>query len=152
MVQGQRMHGTFSSPQAGSGERFTEQVYLPTAGSPGQTFAYNDFYLGMVVAGDPGSIYHQSYAQLVFTPSQSGVNATVTWSINAAVWAMHNETAGGNLHERADLHLEQQFLVHHGHDPERRRIHSVRRSVSGGSFYNVTFDGVKGNLTDGMWI
>ncbi|MCI4320904.1 MAG: PKD domain-containing protein [Thermoplasmata archaeon] len=145
------VHGTFSSAESGSGERFTEQVYLPTAGSPGQTFAYNDFYLGMVVAGDPGSIYRQSYAQLVFTPTQTGANSSVTWAIHAAVWAMHNDTAGGNCTNALVFTWNNSFwcimdMIQNGSG------FAGPGSISGGTFYNITFDGVKGNLTKGMWI
>ncbi|MCI4327387.1 MAG: PKD domain-containing protein [Thermoplasmata archaeon] len=145
------VHGTFSSNAPGSGERFTERVYLPTNGSPGQDFAYNDFLLGMVVGGDPGSAFGQSYAQLSFTPIDPVANTTVGWTLQVSVWSLLNSTAGANC-------LGQSMAVAWNNSQwcETDEVgdgggFTGPTGIAGATWYNVTFDGVKGN-SSGLWI
>lgn len=139
------IHGTFSSNLPYSGERFQEPVYLPGTGSPGPTFAYQDFSLGMVVEGDVASAWRQSYAELYFTPQQSGVNATVSWAVTFAVWSFHNQTAGGScanaisvVWNNSFFCIDDNFNVSNGVGPS---------SLPGGTWLNVTFDGLRGAST-----
>jgi hypothetical protein len=145
------VHGTFSSNAPGSGERFTERVKLPTAGSPGQDFAYNDFLLGMVVGGNPSSAFGQSYAQLSFTPIDPVPNGTVNWTLQVSVWSLVNETNGANC-------LGQSMAVAWNNSDwcETDEVgdgggFTGPTGIAGGTWYNVTFDGVKDNGS-GLWI
>jgi hypothetical protein len=144
------IHGSFTSNVRGSGERWKEAIYLPTNGTPGQPFEYQDVYLGMVVAGDPASMYRQSYLEVVFTPTSAGPNTTVTWSVSAAVWAAHNSTGGGNCTDAAP------FIWNWSDWCLQNMIQSGNgllgpSGLYGGTWYNVTFDGVVG-AASGMWV
>ncbi|MCI4333026.1 MAG: PKD domain-containing protein [Thermoplasmata archaeon] len=140
------IHGTFSSNAPGSGQRWKESIYLPANGSPGQPFEYTDVFLGMVVAGDPGSMFRQSYAQVIFTPTSAGTNTTVTWGVSAAVWAMHNGTAGGNC--TSSMLFDWNFSVWCMQNMIKSGAGLIGPSgLQGGSWFNVTFDGKIGAST-----
>jgi hypothetical protein len=149
------VHGTYSSSTPGSGQRFTQPIYLPTAGSPGQPFAYNDFFVGMVVKGDPATVFRQSYAQLIFRPVDSGVNTSVAWSLSIAVFSLKNETAspttcGPDTVGNMTLVWNNSFWCV-GDDVLAGSGFAGPSGIAGGTWYNVTFDGVLGAST-GMWI
>ncbi|HXQ94838.1 MAG TPA: PKD domain-containing protein [Thermoplasmata archaeon] len=140
--------GTFSSSAPGSAERFTEPVYLPRTGSPGQSFAFNDIYVGMVVGGDPGSAFHQSYAELIFTPQVAGVNATENWSLGVAVFSIRNESANSQacgpktVRNMSVIWNDSLWCV-------ADEVHNGSgflgpSPIPGGTWYNVTFAGQKG--------
>jgi hypothetical protein len=80
------VHATFSSTVPGSGEQFEVPVRIPTDGDPGQSAVYGDFYVGMVVQGNPSSEYGQSYAAVVFSPL--GFAPNIRWNVTVAVWSM----------------------------------------------------------------
>jgi hypothetical protein len=133
----------------GSAERWKESVSLPRGGSPGQPYQYGDVYLGMVVGGDPTSFLRQSFLEVVFTPSSSGPNTTVTWSISAAVWGLHNSTAGGNCTASMTLVWNWSLWCIDNMLSSGGRLGPS--GLPGGTWYNVTFDGVTGGST-GMWV
>jgi hypothetical protein len=143
--------GTFSSSAPGSGERFTEPIYLPTTGSPGQSYSFNSFYVGMVVRGDPASAFRQSYAEVLFTPAGQSPNVTENWSLSVAVWSMRNFTANATCGNQSltvswndsDWCLADEIDYGHGFVGPAE--------ISGNTWYNVTFDGVIGSTT-GMWV
>ncbi|HKV89892.1 MAG TPA: hypothetical protein VJQ43_01705, partial [Thermoplasmata archaeon] len=145
------IHGTFSSNAPGSGQRFHESVYLPHFGNPGPTSAYNDVFLGMVVAGDPGSIYRQSYLQLIFTPVGATPNSTGNWSVSIAVWALHNASAGGNCSNSQSLTWNNSFWCEKNMLQDGAGL-AGPTGIPGGTWYNVTFTGIRGNTTNGMWV
>jgi hypothetical protein len=80
------VHTTFSSGAPGSGESFEVRIHLPGGRAPGDAALYADFYVGMVVQGNPSSVDGQSYAALVFTPGTSGSHTV--WRATLAVWSM----------------------------------------------------------------
>jgi hypothetical protein len=88
------VHGSFDSAVAGSGERWTIPVHLPANGpSAPQANAYYQFYLGMVVTGDPRSEWKQSYAAIVFTDAgNSGTGPQPKWTAGFHVFSLVNST------------------------------------------------------------
>ncbi len=149
------VHGIFSSSAPGSGERFTEPVYLPTGGSPGQPYAYNDFFVGMVVGGDPASAFRQSYAQLTFQPNDTGVNSTVYWSLSLQVWSLRNESAsatacGSSAVSNMTLVWNNSFWCV-GDEIGNGSGFAGPSGIAGNTWYNVTFDGGIDETT-GLWV
>jgi PKD domain-containing protein len=144
------IHGSFTSNVRGSAERWKEAISLPGGGHPGQPFQYNDFYLGMVVAGDPNSYLRQSYLEVVFTPVSSGPNTTVTWGVSAAVWAMHNETLGQNCSGSMPFVWNSSIWCIDNMLNNGAGLIGPSGLV-GGSWFNITFDGVVAN-SSGMWV
>ncbi|MCI4325737.1 MAG: PKD domain-containing protein [Thermoplasmata archaeon] len=144
------IHGSFSSNVPGSGERWKEAIYLPANGTPGQPFEYSDVFLGMVVSGDPSSLYRQSYAQVIFTPSSAGPNTTVTWGVSAAVWAMHNETAGGACSDSMTFVWNWSFWCIQNMIQNGAGLVGPT-GLAGGTWFNVTFDGQIGQ-SSGMTV
>jgi hypothetical protein len=85
------VHATFSSGAAGSGESVKVPIRIPGGVAPGAADLYRDFYVGMVVQGNPTSVDGQSYAEVVFTPYVVGSH--VEWRVGVAVWSLLLNTA-----------------------------------------------------------
>ena len=80
-------HISFFSNVPSSAENVRIPIHLPAQGPAGQENAYYDFYLGMVVRGDPEAAYHQSYAEVLFVPNASG---SLHYDLFAHVWSIVN--------------------------------------------------------------
>ena len=89
------VHASFSSIVPGSGDAVEFPVHLPGSGNNSTAGTYADFYLGMVVKGDPFSVDGQEYAALVFAPSLNVQGATV-WSLSIAIWSLELNTSCSN--------------------------------------------------------
>ncbi|MCI4352424.1 MAG: PKD domain-containing protein [Thermoplasmata archaeon] len=145
-----QVHASFFSAVSGSGERFTESVYLPTAG--GGPFAQGDsfsaLYVGMVVHGDPRSEWNQSYAQVVFAPISGGAK----YSENLTIWSLVNLSKltvpcpGLNLSWNNSYFCEVDDVAHGAGT-------TLTSALTGGSWVTVTFDG-NVSATDGVrvWV
>ena len=137
------VHLTFSSNVDPSGQRFRVPVYLPASGNPGQSATYGDFYLGMVVAGDPNSVDHQSYAELAFTPG--GNASSFSWRVGVAVWSLllnTNCSTGGAHPAVSGLNLS--FANSFGCVQDQVNSSSGKvldPAVPGGQWANVTMIG-----------
>ena len=136
-----QVHATYSSTVAGSGEAFELPIKLPGGAAPGDSGLYSDFYVGMVVQGNPSSYDGQSYAALVFTPTDPGGHPH--WKVTAAVWSMVLGTScpveswgptGFNL-TFADAYACEEDEVGHYNGTV------LESSVPGGNFANVTMAG-----------
>jgi len=137
-------HLTFSSSVAQSGERLRVPVHLPVSGNPGQTATYGDFYLGMVVTGDPNSVDQQSYAELAFIPN-GNATAGFHWSVGVAVWSLLVGTScsiAGPPAQPSGLNLSFQNAYACVQD-QVGGTHGVvlNSSVPGGQWANVTMVG-----------
>jgi len=131
---------TFSSSGASSGDNFRVPLYLPNSGNPGQSTTYGDFYLGMVVQGNPSSVDSQSYAELEFSPH--GVGGLFTWHVGVAVWSLVLNTActrSGGFAAGLNLSYQNEFgcVV----NEVNRTNGTVLESIPGGQWANVTFIG-----------
>lgn len=85
-------HVTFSSPTAGSGERWTIPVTVAPGtsnGSPSDDFVQEE--VGTVVKGDPFSQWGQSYAEVVFVPQGSGTSTSYLVSFH--IWSLEAQSA-----------------------------------------------------------
>jgi hypothetical protein len=139
------LHMTFSSPVAGSASRWTVPIHLPAQGPVGLQLFANDFYVGMVVKGDPSSLYNESYLQAVFTPSSS---ANTTYNVSLSVLAFHvgSDTVGScqppywglNVSWNGLYACELEML---GNGAGVR----LKSYVPADQWYNITFNGADPN-------
>lgn len=134
------VHLTLSSSVPSSGDNVRIPVHLPLSGNPGQSRTYGDFYIGMVVQGDPASVGGQSYAELAFIPH--GVGGLFTWQVSVAVWSLVLNTgcvrpdsfpAGLNLSYRNQFGCVTDRVNHTNG--------TTLETIPGGQWTNVTFIG-----------
>jgi hypothetical protein len=136
-------HVTFSSSQPGSGERFRVPVYVPVQGNPGQGTTMYDFYVGLVVSGDPNSVDNQSYAAVVFTESGT---TSITWEATLSVLANENASKISNPNCGAGLNYtwQDQYWCENEMVGGGSGVTLLPR-IPGGTFLNLTFVGAKGS-------
>lgn len=137
-------HVTFFSNVPGSGENVRVPLHLPSIGALGQENAYTDFYLGLPVRGDTFSVDGQSYAQVMFVPNASG---TFHYDLSAHVWSIVNSskptTWGGGCPGLSENFTWNYSFFCEVDDVGGGAGHSLG-SINGGTWVNVTFDGVSG--------
>jgi hypothetical protein len=138
-VDHDEVHLTFASPNVGSGEQVKIPLYLPQEGDPGQQTTYSDFYVGMVVKGDPNSVGGQSYAEVQFDPVFD--RGVFTWNVSLAVWAfqLDSNCVFGD-YVGMNLSYENQFACVHDDLGDGGGVR-LGHGLAGGQWANVTFIG-----------
>ena len=86
------VHASFASGAAGSAERWSIPWTLPSQGPAGQQNVEDGLYVGMVVSGDPNSMWNQSYLEVFASPSLGSGNA-LQWDVGLAVLSFANMTS-----------------------------------------------------------
>jgi len=132
------VHATFSSPTAGSGERWTMPIHVPVDGATYQENMYPQFYVGMVVSGDTLAEWRQALAEVVFQP-QGGPVTTYTASVH--VVALQNASHQGGSCGGSQMTIAWNDSFYCVLDDVASDISSV--SIPAGDWINVTFAGNK---------
>ncbi|MCI4364968.1 MAG: PKD domain-containing protein [Thermoplasmata archaeon] len=148
------IHASFASGTAGSAARWSIPWTLPSQGAAGQQAVEQGLYVGMVVSGDPHSMWNQSYLEVLATP---GLNSSgnLTWGVHLAVLSFENMTAFhpvGCPPSTMNLSWNGTYYCEVDDVANNQGI-SLFSNLTGGTPLVVTFDGtVQGTTGMRVWV
>jgi hypothetical protein len=152
LVQVDEVHGSFASGANESADRWTIPWTLPAQGSAGQQNVEEGLYTGMVVTGDPNSLWNQSYLEVLASPAVNS-SQDLIWDLNLTVISFVNastfDPAGCpayalNLSWNGTFYCEFNDFAH-------GESVALYAGLTGGQALSVTFNGTYG-AKSGMWI
>ncbi|MGA8536435.1 MAG: PKD domain-containing protein, partial [Thermoplasmata archaeon] len=148
------VHGSFASGASGSGERWSIPWTLPSQGTAGQQNIEDGLYVGMVVSGDPNSMWNQSYLEVLATPLVGSANS-LTWTVQVAVLSFANMSSFdpvGCPSSSYNLSWNDSYFCEFDDLLAGNPI-SMLSGISGGTALAVTFDGQMAAATGlGVWV
>ena len=138
------LHATFASQVNGSGSRWSVPIRLPGNSTYPEADAVNDFYIGMVVAGNNSSVDGQSYLQVVFTPEVLG-NGNI-YNVTLTVLSLFDSGYCHTGYRPSGLNLTWNNLAGCETDILNNGSgHPMMGAIPGGSYLTVTFNGANPN-------